>query len=83
MGTSKRFPAVLSAPTGLWYDGVGSISVCTLCTGARTKAPITRDFLFRKIVFPSNVLERSEGRGKIIGALDVEAGMSALARGRE
>jgi hypothetical protein len=42
-----------------------------------------RDFLFKKIVFPSNVLERSDGRGKIIGALEVEAAMSVFARGRE
>jgi hypothetical protein len=48
----------------------------------RTEAPTTRDFLFRKIVFPSNVLERSDGRGKIIGALGVVIAMSALALGR-
>jgi hypothetical protein len=47
-----------------------------------TKAPITRDFLFRKIVFPSNVLERSDGRGKVMGTLDIAAAMSALALGR-
>jgi hypothetical protein len=50
--------------------------------GTRTKFPIMRDFLFRKIVFPSNVLERSDGRGKIIGAFDVVAAMSAFALGR-
>jgi hypothetical protein len=50
--------------------------------GTRTEAPIMRDFLFKKIVFPSNVLERSDGRGKIIGALDVVAAMSVLALGR-
>jgi hypothetical protein len=50
--------------------------------GTRTEAPIMRDFLFRKIVFPLNVLERSEGRGKIIGALDVMGAMSVLALGR-
>jgi len=35
-----------------------------------------------KIVLPSNVLERSDGRGRIIGAFDVEAELSALAFGR-
>ena len=50
--------------------------------GARTEFPTVRDFLFRKIVFPSNVLERSDGRGKIIGALDVVVAMSALTLGR-
>lgn len=50
--------------------------------GTGTEAPIIRDFLFRKIVFPSNVLERSDGRGKIIGTLDVVATISALALGR-
>jgi hypothetical protein len=61
---------------------MGSDSACVLCTGTRTEAPIMRDFLFRKIVFPSNVLERSDGRGKIIGVLDVVAAMSALALDR-
>jgi hypothetical protein len=50
--------------------------------GTRTEDPIRRDFLFRKIVFPSNVLERSDGRGNIIGALDVVAAVSVLALGR-
>ena len=53
-----------------------------VCMGTRTEAPTVRDFLFRKIVFPSNVLERSDGRGRIIGALDVVATISALALGR-
>ena len=56
--------------------------MCTLCMGTRTKPPIMRDFLLRKMVFPSYVHERSDGRGKIIGALDVVAAVSALARGR-
>ncbi len=47
-----------------------------------TEAAMMRDFLFRKIVFPSNVLERSDGRGKKMGALDIMAAMSAPARGR-
>ena len=51
--------------------------------GTLTEALITRDFLFRKIVFPSYVRERSDGRGKIIGALDVVAEMSGLARDRQ
>ena len=50
--------------------------------GTRTEAPIIRDFLFRKIVFPSNVLERSDGRGKAIGTLDVMAAVSVLGLGR-
>lgn len=54
-----------------------------MCTGTLTNALITRDFLFRNIVFPSYVRERSDGRGKIIGALDVVAEMSALVRGRQ
>lgn len=41
-----------------------------------------RDFLLKKTVFPSKVLDRRDERGKIIGALDVVAEMSALARGR-
>ena len=57
--------------------------MCTLCMGTLTEALITREFLFRKIVFPSYVRERSDGRGKIIGALDVVAEMSGLARGRQ
>jgi hypothetical protein len=43
-------------------------------------APIMRDFLFRYLVFPSNVLERSDRRGKIIGVHDVVAGVCACMR---
>lgn len=42
-----------------------------------------RDFLLRNMVFPSNVLERNDGRGKIIGTLDVVAPVSLLVHGRE
>jgi hypothetical protein len=72
-----------SGATGLWYKGVWAKIQRAYCyMGTRTEAPIMRDFLFRKIVFPSNVLERSDGRGKVIGALDVVATVSTLTLGR-
>jgi hypothetical protein len=41
-----------------------------------------RDLLFMNTVFPSNVVARSDERGRIIGAFDVEAKLSVLAFGR-
>jgi hypothetical protein len=38
-----------------------------------------RDLLFTNIVLPSNVVARSDERGRIIGAFDVEAKLSVLA----
>ena len=50
--------------------------VNTLHQGTRTKGAIVRDLLFMKIVLPSNVVARSEGRGRIVGAFDVVAELS-------
>lgn len=41
-----------------------------------------RGFLFMNIVLPSNVVARSDERGRTIGSFDVEAKLSVLAFGR-
>lgn len=81
-GSGQEVSHGLGRDWSLIQRSLGSDSACILCIRTRTESPIIRDFLFRKIVFPSNVLERSDGRGKTIGALDVVAAMSALALGR-
>lgn len=48
----------------------------------RTEGAIVRNLLFMNIVLPSNVVARSDERGRIIGAFDVEARLSVLAFGR-
>jgi hypothetical protein len=48
----------------------------------RTDGAIVRGFLFMKMVLPSNVVARSDERGRIIGAFDVVAELSALGFGR-